>query len=426
MKLFLIALSLYNIIHACYAGCGQLPPGMDKMSHGIDLVMFEMFPEDVTTEAGFAGTIFDFTCDQKKVWVNPANTALKYDLPDQVDSLVPLPGGILDHKAIVATSYHERSKMTENHIEISGTFANFTPSLSVTAKKHMQTMIAGDRTLLRVIGHVSAYQVELKPYYLEKMGASIKSFFDTQLPNNYAENPAKYQEFISLFGTHYFTKANFGGVMSLEMDTSKDYSEKHTEKELELKAGLSYKGTFSFDANGHRNTSTNVTDKEFSDASNIKSYYFGGNADLVNTGIDGFKKWWDSAQADPWLFGGKLEQISSFLPAGLKKNAVQTAINVKLDWAALDEMTTGLGYLKQNPHIDMATANSYIAQVQAERVKPIPPHDRVMQLKGAIENFINVERTKKGPVKPVCQVVYDKKQKKNVCVNPTTCICNVH
>jgi len=148
MKIFLIALSLYNIIHACYAGCGQLPPGMEKMSHGIDLVMFEMFPEDITAEAGFAGTIFDFTCDQKKVWTNPANTALKYDLPDQVESLLPLPGGMLDHKVVIANSYHERSKMTENTISISGTFGNFTPSLSATAKKRMQTMIAGDRTLL--------------------------------------------------------------------------------------------------------------------------------------------------------------------------------------------------------------------------------------------------------------------------------------
>jgi hypothetical protein len=392
MKLFLIALSLYSIIHACY-GCGDLPPGMDKMSHGIDSTMFEMFPDDITTEAGFAGTIFDFTCDQKKTWTNPGNTALKYDLPDQVESITALPSGTLSHKAVVANSYQDRTKITDNSIDISGTFGNFTPKLSATAHRQMQKMIAGDRTLLRVTGHASAYQVELKPYWMEKMGSSMKSFVDTQLPNNYAENPAKFQEFVNTFGTHYFTKANFGGVMNLEMDTSKDYSEKNSEKDLQLKAGIAYGEIFS--ANGTHHTNQNLTDKAFAQASNIKSYYFGGNADLINTGLDGFQKWWASALAQPWLFGGKLEQISSFLPAGLKKNAVQTAINIKLDWAALDEMTTGLGYLKQNPHIDMNTANSFIAQVQAERVKPIPPHDRVMQLRGAIDNFINVQRARK-------------------------------
>jgi hypothetical protein len=200
--------------------------------------------------------------------------------------------------------------------------------------------------------------MELKPYSLEKMGASMKSFFDTQLPNNYAENPAKFQEFVGLFGTHYFTRADFGGVMILEVETSKDYSEKLTEKDLQLKASIAYDEIFT--ANGTHHTANNLTDKAFAQASNIKSYYYGGNAHLINTGSDGFKKWLDSALAQPWLFGGKLEQITSFLPAGLKKNAVQTAVNIKLDWAALDEMTTGLGYLKQNPHIDMAKANSFI------------------------------------------------------------------
>jgi hypothetical protein len=288
--------------------------------------MFNMFPEDVTAEPGFAGTIFDPTCDEKKTWTNPNNPVLKYSLPDQVESITAVTNGTLSHKAVVTNIYQET--------------------------------IAGDRILLRVTGHVSAYQMELKPYSLEKMGASMKSFFDTQLPNNYAENPAKFQEFVGLFGTHYFTRADFGGVMILEVETSKDYSEKLTEKDLQLKASIAYDEIFT--ANGTHHTANNLTDKAFAQASNIKSYYYGGNAHLINTGSDGFKKWLDSALAQPWLFGGKLEQITSFLPAGLKKNAVQTAVNIKLDWAALDEMTTGLGYLKQNPHIDMAKANSFI------------------------------------------------------------------
>jgi hypothetical protein len=226
MKLFLIALSLYSIIHACY-GCGQLPPGIEKMLRGIDVVMFEMFPEDITTEAGFAGNIFDFTCIEKKTWTNPGNTALKYDLPDQVESITNIPGGLLNHKVVVANSYHELLKITDNHIEVGGTFGNFIPKLSADAKKRMQKIIAGNRTLLRVTGHVSAYQVELKPYWMEKMGKSMQTFVDTLLPNNYAQNPAKFQDFIGAFGTHYFTRANFGGVMNLEMDTSHDYSEKH-------------------------------------------------------------------------------------------------------------------------------------------------------------------------------------------------------
>jgi hypothetical protein len=264
----------------------------------------------------------------------------------------------------------------------------------------------------------------MKPYWGEKMGESMKGFVDTQLPNNYLDNAGKYQEFLANFGTHYFSTARFGGVFHLEIDTAKGYTESHTEKDLSLQAGISYQSYIAI--NGSHTVGKNATDKAFRDASNEKAYYYGGNADLINTGANGFQQWWNSAQANPWLFGGVLEPMINFIPTGPKKNAIQTAIDVKLDYAALDHMLTELGILKQNPYIDMATANSYVAQLNAERVKPIPPRARVQQLSAAIEGFINVQKTKKAPVKPACQVVYDKNQKKNVCVNPTTCTCTIH
>jgi hypothetical protein len=428
MKLFLIALSLYSIINACYAAapCASLPPGLEKLRHGIDLVTFDMFPEDVTAEPGLAGTIFDFTCDEKKKWANPAIPANQYDLPDQIESITHLPGGIMDSRAIVMSSYNDRQKSHSNNVGLTlGGIGGFGFSVGVKAGKLMQKIIGQDRTVTTVTGHLSAYSVEMKPFWGEKMGESMKGFLDTQAPNNYMDNPGKWQEFLSLFGTHYFSTARFGGVFHLEVDTAKGYTESHTEKDLSLQAGISYQSFISI--NGSHTVGKNATDKAFRDASNEKAYYYGGNADLVNAGPNGFQQWWNSAQANPWLFGGVLEPMINFIPNGPKKNAIQTAIDVKLDYAALDQMLTELGILKQNPYIDMATANSFVAQVNAERAKPIPPHARVLQLSAAIEPFIKVQKSKKAPVvKPVCQVVYDKKLKKNVCVNPTTCTCNVH
>ncbi len=95
-------IALSHIINACNA-CGALPPGFDKLSHGIDFAKFEIFLEGITTEAWFAGISFDFTCDQIKTWTNPA---LKYDLPDQIESITALPGGILNHKVVVTNNYH--------------------------------------------------------------------------------------------------------------------------------------------------------------------------------------------------------------------------------------------------------------------------------------------------------------------------------
>jgi hypothetical protein len=91
-----------------------------------------------------------------------------------------------------------------------------------------------------------------------------------------------------------------------------------------------------------------------------------------------------------------LEPILSLLPNGLKKNAVNTAIPVKLDYAYLDELSRSLQFLKIYPksHINFTLVDNYITQINAERVKPIPPHDRVVQLGTTIEGFVNLEKDK--------------------------------
>jgi hypothetical protein len=93
---------------------------------------------------------------------------------------------------------------------------------------------------------------------------------------------------------------------------------------------------------------------------------------------------------------GHLEPITSLLPNGLKKNAVNTAIGVKLDYAYLDELSRSLKFLKKYPksHINFPVVNNYITQINAERIKPIPPHDRVVKLGAAIEGFVNLEKDK--------------------------------
>jgi hypothetical protein len=46
----------------------------------------------------------------------------------------------------------------------------------------------------------------------------MKELIDKFLPNNYNENPTKYQEFLSTFGTHYFTTARFGGIFKVDIE----------------------------------------------------------------------------------------------------------------------------------------------------------------------------------------------------------------
>jgi len=78
--------------------CGNIPPGIAKLSRGVDITTLDLLPLDNSEANGFGRTLFSFTCDKGKRWVNPFNTALSYDVPDQVETINTIPG-----KTIVLT-----------------------------------------------------------------------------------------------------------------------------------------------------------------------------------------------------------------------------------------------------------------------------------------------------------------------------------
>ncbi len=75
MKLLLTVLFVLPIIQLSYSiGCATFIPGFDRLSRGIDVTLFELFPKDVTSSAGYTHPILDFKCDKHKKW----NKKLKF------------------------------------------------------------------------------------------------------------------------------------------------------------------------------------------------------------------------------------------------------------------------------------------------------------------------------------------------------------
>jgi hypothetical protein len=290
--------------------------------------------------------------------------------------------------------------------------------------KAMIKIDAEEKTLTTVSAHVSAFAAELLPSWTANAGAYLKQFYTQFLPNNYLENPGKYQEFLNTFGTHWFQNGHFGGKMILEIETNKAYAMSTNSKTLGVSASATFFNILTL-SGGHKKGLTKV-DKHYYENSVFTASYYGGVAELIKTGgLSGFDGWSASVHKSPWIFGGQMTSIVDFLPAGPKKNAVNTALIVKLDYSYLDEMARNINILKQNPYIDMAGANSLINQAVALRGQVIPPHDRVQQLGAAVDGFIDANKGKTAP-KPPCAVAYDKNAKKNVCLKPTTCTCNIH
>jgi hypothetical protein len=87
----------------------MLPPGFERLRHGIDAETFDMFPPDLTEPEGFVKPIFDYTCNQKKKWTDPyTNTA--YDLPDQVASITKEDAGSMNQNIDYHNDYQEYSQ----------------------------------------------------------------------------------------------------------------------------------------------------------------------------------------------------------------------------------------------------------------------------------------------------------------------------
>jgi hypothetical protein len=149
------------------------------------------------------------------------------------------------------------------------------------------------------------------------------------LPETYAADSNGYQKFVNELGTHYFQMTHFGGVMKVESEVTKDYALTHTAKTIELQSGISYLNILR--AEGGHNQGHQPQDTVYQANTVTQALYYGGTANLSKHGASVFQNWIVSAQKDPWIFGGQMESILNFLPNGLKKTLVQTAIAVKLD-----------------------------------------------------------------------------------------------
>ncbi len=418
MKLSFVVLSLFPIIQSCYSAvpCALIPPGLDRVSHGVDATTFDLFPPDLTTANGLVHTVFDFTCDQKKKWTNPYTNQV-YDLPDQVASIVKEDGSQMNQRVDFHINYQEYShtKGSKCGLGLPGIFGFSHSSSSI-----MESICGDERVLTEVSAYVSAYRVKLIAPAAEHAGEDMTHDYNL-LPNDYNQNPGLYQKFLNDYGTHFFQESLFGGLMKIDSLTTKQYAMTHTAKTMASEAGISFLGFLG--VSGGASKMQQNMDRIYQQSSVIRESYYGGTADLIKTGLNGFNAWKASAQKNPWLFEGHLEPITSFLPNGPKKNAVGTAIGVKIDWAYLDECSRQMQILKQrNPYINVAQCDSFIQQLNVERAKPIPPHDRVNQLGKQVEDFFHAERGKAAP-KPPCKLVLDKNTKKPVCVNPATCTC---
>jgi hypothetical protein len=147
MKFLLTVLFVLPIIQLSHSiGCQTIFPAFAKLSHGIDVTQFELFPQDITSNGGSVGQIFDFKCDKHKKWQNPY-TKQAYDLPDEIESVTNL-AGKMEQKTEIFLNYNDYSKSvkTKCKTDSPGSFCSPFPGLmeSFIVQKHVLLAVTAD------------------------------------------------------------------------------------------------------------------------------------------------------------------------------------------------------------------------------------------------------------------------------------------
>lgn len=156
------------------------------------------------------------------------------------------------------------------------------------------------------------------------------------LPEKYETAPGKYAHLLDTFGTHYFAKGNFGGVLYRKTIIENNYLYEMSKKEIVTMVEARYRkvaGSVNVDSN-HQTTSA-----EFEDKTRSTFRYFGGHFDTSKENDTSYvHQWKTEVIGDPWLFGGQLEPIESLIQSETLQREVAKAVRVKRIRAAVEDL----------------------------------------------------------------------------------------
>ncbi|KAK0060710.1 perivitellin-2 67 kDa subunit [Biomphalaria pfeifferi] len=311
--------------------CSNPPPGIQKMFRGVDITKLDLIPLNIGSN-GFKGPVLNFTCDEKKTWTTVGDVT--YQLPDQVWHLTSLPGGWLSASANLYKSYNDvrRSMMTE--IGAEGNIWDFAFSASASFKDMQNTITNNSRYISDVGAFESATRADLVPKWVLGFDRYVQMFIDAQLTGTFDSNPSAYNEFIEMFGTHYFNTANFGGYIRVVMETKTDYFSSRSDYEVKANAKASYLKVISAKG-GYVSEKVNV-DESFTRSTTQTVRYYGGNTNLLTQ--NGISEWQPTVSKDPWLFSGELKPLSGLISDSNKRSYMEKAVENYVLRYYLDEL----------------------------------------------------------------------------------------
>merc|ERR1719265_1745568 len=149
------------------------------------------------------------------------------------------------------------------------------------------------------------YQADLKPPFLLPLDPDFKQATKYYFGGQY--DAKKFAEFVEYYGTHYVTRAAFGGKGEMKTAVSKSFAEAHQTNDLNIQASAH----FSFlaaklDVNHHSDQASTA----WTSTSTVTSQLYGGT---IGGSLDNWEKWYPTFWKNPVKITYKLTSYSEII-----------------------------------------------------------------------------------------------------------------
>lgn len=366
--------------------CNNPLPGVERMLLGVDITKLDLKHDySVDHVDGFTDKVLDLSCSEGKIWISPFSGA-HYDLPDQVNQVLSLPAGIAYSQTQLDTNLEElRQSMSAEAGIDSAKNGLFSASLSYI---HSQsTLLNTSRYSASLKAFASTTEIKLIPSRGLLNQSSLNRYIlqaIEDLPDKYADDPKQYEDFITTYGTHYYSSGYFGGTLMIDLEIDKSYYKATSDTEVKANAEATFFGLLK--AHGAYDGNVSQVSEAFKSASSSTQRYYGGVANLFDK--EGYSKWWPTVAANPWLYGGKLTPLTDLLPTGVKKQSLVEAVDVYILKAYLREIErTAESFMGKN-HIGEVVVSDFLQQAEILLNSSSPTEKAVTKLGEAINDYI--------------------------------------
>lgn len=339
---------LVMVVTVTSVPCNKLPEWLIFSQVGIDMVSFDPF----STTPGWKRVILSFSCD-KNYTFNDEYTGETFDRPDQIDSILAVPGSIA-----VATEFHaDTSDSWGEHmseyfkIDHEGWFSSFSGSKSFSESAADQFNASCTAGL--VFAEFSSFKIESIPPIpgLLDLSDEAKQVYKALFADDMVfsiKTVSKYEEWFSYYGTHFSSILQLGGIVAIDYSTTFVEEAVETDAEFSANAHASFFHLINASGGGGVGGNASAHFIEASKISNLKT--LGG---IGQPTVKTWAEWTKSVPRAPHVNAAQLEPIYSLFSDSKQADNMKKATRNHFDKATLTNIIIPglIGIIQHNLYI---------------------------------------------------------------------------